>query len=151
MQEQLEAVRVAVLRAEVARGVAVTVLSIDVGTLMQQGLDDREVASDAGDMERSAHRLGPAVDIAPVPVENIDQLDVALIRGHMQRGPTVTVALVEQGRGELEVLADQYLVAGTVVTFFCGNPNVSEELLLVSALLLLEQLRLADAFLCSCG
>lgn len=40
VQEQLEAVRVAVLRAEVARGVAVTVLSIDIGSLLEQGLDD---------------------------------------------------------------------------------------------------------------
>ena len=77
-------------------------------------------------MEWSAHCLGPAVDIAPEPMEDIDQFDVTLIGSHVQRSPAVTIALVEQGGGKLQVLVDQYLVAGTVVTFFCGNPNVSE-------------------------
>ena len=77
-------------------------------------------------MEWSAHCLGPAVDIAPEPMENIDQFDVTLVGSHVQRSPAVTIALVEQGRGELQVLVDQYLVAGSGVAFLCSNPNVSE-------------------------
>lgn len=78
-EEQLEAVSVPVLRAEVARGVAVAVLGIHVRSLLQKRVDHVVVATNAGHVQWRAHCLGPAVQVTPVLGEDLDQVDVPLI------------------------------------------------------------------------
>ena len=131
------------------RSVAITVLCINVSSFLQQSLDDREITSDTGNMQRSAHCLRPAVYVATKSMKNLDELNVPLVRSHVKRGPSIAVTLVEQGLGQLWILVNQYLVAGAVITFFRSDPNISKQLFLVSSLLLLKQLSLANALLCS--
>lgn len=65
----------------------------------------------------------------------------------MEWSPSITIALVEQSLRQLSVLIDQDLVASPVVSFLAGDPDVPEEFLLVSSLLLRQELSLAQAFL----
>ena len=79
MQKQFQAVGVAVLRAKMAWSVAITVLGINISSFLQQSLDDREITSDTGNMQRSAHCLGPAVYVATKSMKNLDELNVPLV------------------------------------------------------------------------
>ena len=65
----------------------------------------------------------------------------------MQWSPSVTVTLIEQRLSQLALLASEDVVAAAVVTLLASNPNVSKQLFLVSSLLLLEQVVLAQTFL----
>ena len=136
-----------VLRAEVARGVAVAVLGIHVRSLLQKRVDHVVVATNAGHVQWRAHCLGPAVQVTPVLGKDLDQVDVPLIRSDMEGSPAVAVALVEQRLSQLSVLAGEDLVAGAVVSLLTGDPYVPEELFLVPALLLRQEVTLAHALL----
>lgn len=65
----------------------------------------------------------------------------------MEGSPAVAVALVEQRLSQLSVLAGENLVAGAVVSLLTGDPYVPEELFLVPALLLRQEVALAHALL----
>lgn len=139
-KQQSEAFNVAVFAAEVARRVPVDVLSIQVYLLLDERLDDVEVATDARHVQRRAQVFRPAVQVTPEVCKHFNQLNVALVGGHVHRGPAVAVALVKERLRELAVLLAEKHNARVVVAFFCANPDASQELPLLAALLLLNLL-----------
>ena len=68
-----------VLGAEVARSVAVAVLSIHVSSLLKKCVDHVIVAANAGHMQRSTHCLCTAVQVATELSEDFDQVDMAFV------------------------------------------------------------------------
>ena len=65
----------------------------------------------------------------------------------MKRSPSVAIALIEQCLRQFSILIQKNLMASTVVSLFTGDPDVSEQLLLMSPLLLLQEVSLAQALL----
>ena len=65
----------------------------------------------------------------------------------MKRSPSVAIALIEQCLRQFSILIQKNLMASTVVSLFTGDPDVSEQLLLMSPLLLLQEVSLAEALL----
>ena len=105
------------------------------------------VATNTGYVQWCAHCLGSTIQVAAELGEDFDQVDVPLVRSHVEGSPPVAVALVEQRLSQLTILVDQDIVAGTVVSLLSSNPDVPEELFLVPSLLLLQEVSLAQAFL----
>lgn len=77
-QQKPEAVLVAVLRAEVRRGVPIDVLHVGVGASHKQALHNREIAPDAGYVQGRPEVLGARVNHGPVLNEDFDQARMAL-------------------------------------------------------------------------
>ena len=131
-----------------AWSVSVAVLSIHICAFSKQRVDHMVVAANAGDVQWCAHCLGSTIQVTAVLGEYFDQVDVSLVRSHVEWSPAVAIALVKQCLSQLTVLVYQDVVAGAVVSLLTSDPYVPEELFLVPSRLLLEEVSLAHAFLC---
>ena len=125
-----------VLADHVTRSVAIAVFGIIVCALVQQGREDLGIATSAGNMERCAQVLGLAVDVGTESGEDVYHVDVALIAGHMKRGPAVRIALIEQCLSKLRILLCQQVLALLILPFFSIDPNVAEQATLLFLILL---------------
>ena len=79
-----------------AWSVSVAILCIHICALLQQRVDNVVVAANAGDVQWCAHCLGSTIQVAAELGEDFDQVDVSLVRSHVEWSPSVAVALVEQ-------------------------------------------------------
>ena len=79
MQEQAQTVDVSVFTAEMARGVPVEILRVDIDLFAEQRLDYTEVTSDASDMEWRSEILRSAVNVSTELCKELNQVHVSLV------------------------------------------------------------------------
>jgi hypothetical protein len=68
---------VPILRAEVTGSVSINILGIDVSPVLNQSLDDAEIASKAGDVQRCSKIVGPCIYLGVELDQNLNQWSMA--------------------------------------------------------------------------
>jgi hypothetical protein len=121
-----------------ARSVPVEILRVDVHLLGEERLDHTEVTSDASDVERRSEILGPAVDVSTKLREELNKIDVSLVRRNVKWGPSIAIAFVQQSFSKFAILALEQMEARLVVAFFSADPDAAKQFPLLAALLLLN-------------
>lgn len=94
LEKHGQALSVTVLADHMTGRVVITVLSIIVGSLVKERLEHLGIATNAGDVQWCPQVLGLAVEMGAKLSENLDHFHVSLVTRHVQRSPTVRVALV---------------------------------------------------------
>lgn len=84
-----------VFRAEVAWRVAVDILCVDVGSVLDQSLDDAEVASEACDVQRRAEVVRSGVDLGSELDEYLDERRVAFARRQVERSEAIRICAID--------------------------------------------------------
>lgn len=83
-----------VLGAEVARSVAVDVLGVDVGTVLNQRLDHAEVASQTCNVQRRTEVVRSGINLRSKFDEDLNQRRVTLAGCQMQRSEAVRIGAI---------------------------------------------------------
>ena len=96
-----------ILADHMTRRVSIAVFCIIVSTLVQQGLEDLRVATDACNVEWCTQVLGLAVEVSAELGEDLDHLDMPFITRHVQRRPPIRITLIQQRLGKLGILLNQ--------------------------------------------
>lgn len=74
--------------------VAVDVLGIDVSPVLDECLNDTQVASQTGDVQRSTEVVGPCIDLRAELDQDLDQRGVAFTGRQMERSEPIRVGAV---------------------------------------------------------
>ena len=118
-QQELEAVPVAVLTAEVTRGVAVDVFGVDVSTQLDQGLDHAEDSTDARNVQRCPEVVGPCIYLRAKLDKNLNHGRMSLTGSQVQGCEAIRVGAVHDLK---ELVVSRELLLGVVqdlVHFVC--------------------------------
>ena len=97
-----------VLRAKVTRCVSINILGVDVGSMLNQSLDDAEIASKASDVQRCSKIVGPCIYLGVKFDQNLNQWSMAFTCCQMKRCKAVRICTVDDFK-ELVVLVELLL------------------------------------------
>ncbi len=107
--------------------VPIAILCIIVSLLSEQSLKDLGVASNACNMEWCAKILGLAIEVGAELSEYFNHFDMAFITCNMKWGPSIRVALIQQGLGKFGILFYKQVIARLIVALFSVNPDVPQQ------------------------
>jgi hypothetical protein len=105
-------------------------------------------------VQRRPEVARPRVDLASILHEQLNQVNVALVAGHMKWRPPVTVALVDQRLSEGRFFSLENLHASHHFVLLGGHPNLTQQLSLSlflidgCALSHLVKIIFSEVFLC---
>ena len=83
-----------VFRAEMARCITVYVLGVDISAMLNQSLDDAQVASETGDVQRHTKVVRSGIDLRSEFDQDLNQRRVTLTRRKMKRRETIRIGTI---------------------------------------------------------
>lgn len=84
-----------VFRTKVTWGVAVDVFGVDVGTMLNKGLNHAEVTSQTRNVQRCPEVIGSRINLSVKFNQNLYQRSMAFTRRQMKRGEAVGVCAID--------------------------------------------------------
>ena len=83
-----------VLRAEVTRSVAINILRIYVSSMLNQSLDDTQIASQASNVQRRTEVVCPGIDLSTKPYQSLYQWSMALAGRQVKGSEPVRICAI---------------------------------------------------------
>jgi hypothetical protein len=109
----------AIFRAEMAWGISIDILSIDISFVLNKGLNYTEVASQTSDMERCSEVVGPRIYLRIELYKDLNHWRMSFTRCQVERSKAIRVSAVDNFKHLVFLIELLLGIAENFIHFIC--------------------------------
>ena len=107
--------------------VVIDIFRVDVCTASQKSLHNAQVSTNTSDMQRCSKIARSCINYVLKLPEYFNQVNMTLVRCHMQGSPSIRIALVNKRSCKRRLLFLQNLETFHMISFLGRHPDLAEQ------------------------